>query len=204
MSMRRARACACPTRVCACCSYKNGEQIKEERTGPAAVKIERGAGDAGYYELVIPTVGAADAGTYSCTASNSAGSASSEARVSVTESKRLFEGLLAAPERSGLQPGHQPTFYWRRDGKPFEPEERFKVLLGDNEDSLALVFQHVRPEDAGLYTCVASTSSGHISCSAELTVHGETRLLIPPSSVLHLTISLSLSLSLAHIEFLCR
>lgn len=71
-----------------------------------------------------------------------------------------------------LPPGEKPAFYWKKDGNIFEPEERFKVLLGDDEDSLALVFQHVRPEDAGLYTCVAQTSSGHISCSAELTVHG--------------------------------
>lgn len=44
--------------------------------------------------------------------------------------------------------------------------------MGDDEDSLALVFQHVRPEDAGLYTCVAATQTGAISCSAELTVQG--------------------------------
>lgn len=35
------------------------------------------------------------------------------------------------------------------------------------------MFQHVKPEDAGLYTCVASTSTGRISCSAELTVQGQ-------------------------------
>lgn len=46
------------------------------------------------------------------------------------------------------------------------------LLKKDDEDSLALIFQHVTPEDAGLYTCVASTSSGKISCSAELTVEG--------------------------------
>lgn len=37
---------------------------------------------------------------------------------------------------------------------------------------MALVFQHVKPEDAGIYTCVAQTSTGNISCSAELTVQG--------------------------------
>lgn len=87
--------------------------------------------------------------------------------------RKLFDGIFATADKSGLTPGQQPTFMWRRNGQPFEPEERFKVLLGDNEDSLALVFQHVKPEDAGLYTCVAQTSSGHISCSAELTVSGK-------------------------------
>lgn len=35
-----------------------------------------------------------------------------------------------------------------------------------------MVFQHVKPEDAGIYTCVAQTSTGNISCSAELSVQG--------------------------------
>lgn len=74
--------------------------------------------------------------------------------------------------QESLEPGQQPDFQWLRDGQPFDPEERFKVLFRDEEDSLALVFQHVKPEDAGLYTCVASTSTGKISCSAELTVQG--------------------------------
>lgn len=76
------------------------------------------------------------------------------------------------PEGEILPAGEKPTFHWKKDGVPFEPEERFKVLMGDDEDSLALVFQHVKPDDVGLYTCVAQTSRGHISCSAELTVHG--------------------------------
>lgn len=54
----------------------------------------------------------------------------------------------------------------------------WQVLLGDDEDSLALVFQHVKPEDAGLYTCVAKTSTGNISCSAELTVQGTLFIII--------------------------
>ncbi|XP_036332219.1 obscurin [Rhagoletis pomonella] len=71
-----------------------------------------------------------------------------------------------------LQPGEKTTFVWKRNGVDFDPEERFKVLFGEDEDSLALVFQHVKPEDAGIYTCVAQTSTGNISCSAELSVQG--------------------------------
>jgi len=33
-----------------------------------------------------------------------------------------------------------PKFTWLKNGKPFTPEERFKVLFRDDEDSLALVF----------------------------------------------------------------
>lgn len=122
----------------------------------------------GFYELIIPEVIKSDAGQYSCTATNKYGSAKCEASVTVCEDKDLFG------EKSGkiLPAGEQPEFHWKRNGIEFDPEERFKVLLGDDEDSLALVFQHVKPEDAGIYTCVAQTSTGNISCSAELTVQG--------------------------------
>lgn len=88
--------------------------------------------------------------------------------------KLIFAGL---PEGL-LEPGAEPKFVWKRDGIPFDPEERFKVLFKDSEDTLALVFQHVKPEDAGLYTCVAQTSTGNISCSAELTVQGTVNQLL--------------------------
>ncbi|XP_034177401.2 obscurin isoform X2 [Osmia lignaria lignaria] len=130
------------------------------------VKIVTEQADKGFYELVISDVQKQDAGKYSCTAKNKFGEASCEATVTVSDDKMLYlpEGFL--------EPGMEPQFTWLRDGKPFDPEERFKVLFQDNEDTLALVFQHVKPEDAGLYTCVAQTSTGNISCSAELTVQG--------------------------------
>ena len=83
--------------------------------------------------------------------------------------KEVFQ-LLSNQATSG--PGEKPEFTWYRDGAPYDPEERFKVDFKDEEDTLSLVFQHVKPEDAGLYTCVAATSAGKISCSAELTVQG--------------------------------
>ncbi|KAL6444321.1 hypothetical protein ACFW04_001898 [Cataglyphis niger] len=138
------------------------------------VKIIRDNAEKGFYELVIADVQKQDAGKYSCTAMNRYGEATCEAVVTVTDEKPLFQGL---PEGL-LELGTEPRFIWSRDGEPFDPEERFKVLFKDNEDTLALVFQHVKPEDAGLYTCVAQTSTGNISCSAELTVQGAVNQLL--------------------------
>ncbi|XP_049949483.1 obscurin isoform X1 [Schistocerca serialis cubense] len=152
--------------------YKDGKPIEK---GSDHIQVVRDKAESGYYELVITDVHQNDAGKYSCTAKNKYGEVSSEATVTVTTEKKIFAGL----ETAGLlQPGEEPKFTWLRDGKPFDPEERFKVLFKDEEDSLALVFQHVKPEDAGLYTCVASTTSGKISCSAELTVQGSVNQLL--------------------------
>ncbi|CAB3240106.1 unnamed protein product [Arctia plantaginis] len=135
------------------------------------VNIVRTRADRGCYELVISDVQLSDAGKYSCRAMNIYGDVTSEATVTVVDDKNIFGELLPGGEGL-LEKGEKANFTWKRDGQPFDPEERFKVLLGDDEDSLALVFQHVKPEDAGIYTCVAKTSTGNISCSAELTVQG--------------------------------
>lgn len=66
-----------------------------------------------------------------------------------------------------------PAFRWFKNGHEVDVGERFLCQFDDVEDTIALVFQNVTPDDAGLYTCVASTTSGKISCSAELSVQGE-------------------------------
>ena len=88
----------------------------------------------------------------------------------LSDAKDVF-ALLKGHEKK-VAAGEEPTFTWFRAGQEFDPQDRFKVLFKDEEDTLALVFQHINPEDAGLYTCVASTSTGKISCSAELSVEG--------------------------------
>ena len=152
----------------------------------------------GFYELVILHVCAEDAGEYSCNALNRFGEAKSTAKVTVTSDFILYLILLyfiskqriilifltddnelfsLLANQGLLGPGEKPEFQWYKDGTPYDPEERFKVDYKEEADTLSLVFQHVKPEDAGLYTCVAATMSGKISCSAELTVQGSIYLI---------------------------
>lgn len=149
--------------------YFSTKDDKEIHDFDKHVKIVFDHEEHGFYELVIAEVLPTDAGVYCCTVYNKFGTNKSEAVVTVVQEKDIFGDLSDSP----LEPGQRPAFHWKKDGETFDPEERFKVLLGDDDDSLALVFQHVKPEDAGLYTCVAHTSTGNISCSAELTVQGQ-------------------------------
>lgn len=152
-------------------SIKDGKEIA---VGDESVQVNSEKDYLGFYELILPEVKKSDAGHYSCTATNKYGIEKCDAYLTVVEDKNIFG------DKSGkiLPAGEQPVFDWKRNGLPFDPEERFKVLLGDDEDSLALLFQHVKPEDAGIYTCVAQTSTGNISCSAELTVQGAVQQLL--------------------------
>lgn len=147
------------------CSYKDGKLIDEL---DKHIQVNSEKDYLGSYELIIPEVKYSDAGRFACKATNKYGTVDCEAAVTVVEDKNVFG------ENFGkiLPAGEQPSFKWKRNGIDFDPEERFKVVLGDDEDSLALFFQHVKPEDAGIYTCCAQTSTGNISRSAELTVQG--------------------------------
>ncbi|XP_047481488.1 obscurin-like isoform X2 [Penaeus chinensis] len=145
--------------------FKDDKELKED----ARVTIHRDAA-IGHYELLITHVQREDEGTYKCVATNKFGKAECEASMTVTDEEMLYESLSG--KGSLLAQGEKAEFKWFRDGVEFDPHERFNVMFKDDEDTLALVFQNVTPEDAGLYTCVASTSCGKISCSAELTVEG--------------------------------
>ncbi|CAG2158572.1 unnamed protein product [Oppiella nova] len=161
--------------------YKDNEPLKEDKR----IKILFESKEV--FELMIDHITEEDAGLYKCVAINSEGKDETSGRITVTindcfpnktEHKDVFPGIEDEPsvdftKADSLSPrSRSPVFKWFKDGKEFEASERFQVQFDDEEDTITLVFQHVKPEDAGLYTCAASTSSGKISCSAELTVQG--------------------------------
>ncbi|XP_050523342.1 obscurin isoform X47 [Daktulosphaira vitifoliae] len=143
--------------------YKGDVELSQSNERIQILEVNK---EMGMYEIVIPNVKPEDAGEYKVVASNKYSEDSCSCVVSVTNEKDLWTRI------ENHTPDIAPKFTWLKNGKAFNPEERFKVLFKDDEDSLALVFQNVKPEDAGLYTCIASTSHGKISCSAELNVQG--------------------------------
>ncbi|XP_075678853.1 obscurin isoform X3 [Dermatophagoides pteronyssinus] len=138
------------------------------------------------FEIVLKNVCQKDAGLYRCVATNPEGQAETSGRITVTKNKDVFFGLdESLPPIPIQRDPHSPrcmspAFKWFKDGREFEASERFQVQFDDQEDTVALIFQHVTPDDAGLYTCVASTSSGKISCHAELNVQGGVQHLPKP------------------------
>ncbi|XP_076126836.1 hemicentin-1 [Alosa pseudoharengus] len=115
--------------------------------------------------LQLPLVGLADAGLYSCVASNQAGSSTKTFNLTVLEPPRISgssspEEMLVAVDSvlelecvaEGLPP---PSLSWLKDGQP----------LGERSDLIQrggqlLRINKVQVEDAGLYTCLASSPAG--------------------------------------------
>ena len=67
--------------------------------------------------------------------------------VDYSEAKDVF--VLLKGKEKALKAGEEPPFTWFKSGQEFDPDDRFKVLFKDEEDTLALVFLHINPEDAG-------------------------------------------------------
>ncbi|CAL1291292.1 unnamed protein product [Larinioides sclopetarius] len=106
------------------------------------------------FELILDHVVAKDAGTYTIVATNAEGEDKTVGNLSVVKHKDVFKGLeLEEVEREPTPRPKTPKFRWFKNGEYFEANERFQVIFNEEEDSLALMFQHVTPEDAGLYTC---------------------------------------------------
>ncbi|XP_054708128.1 obscurin-like [Uloborus diversus] len=133
--------------------------------------------DGGRHRLLIKKAECSDAGLYTIIASNVHGTTSCSAPLTVSSGTKVFvrfadEGTSTA-EALDDQRQWSPDHAGKEAAVETEESENFKVSIDEREDTLSLVFQHVTPGDpGGMYTCVASTGSGKISCSAELTVQG--------------------------------
>uniref|UniRef100_A0A8C3R715 Ig-like domain-containing protein n=1 Tax=Cyanoderma ruficeps TaxID=181631 RepID=A0A8C3R715_9PASS len=116
-------------------------------------------------------------GQYSCTATNSVGTATSSARLTVAapvfdikpESIDVPFGESADFEChvTGAQPIH---ITWSKDGREIRTGGNFNITFTANTAHLRVL--RVGKGDSGQYTCQASNEAGKDFCSAQLSVKG--------------------------------
>ncbi|XP_075903122.1 hemicentin-1 [Nelusetta ayraudi] len=114
--------------------------------------------------LQLPNVGRSDAGLYSCVASNQAGSSTKSFNLTVLEPPKISSS--SSPEEltiavnsplelecsaAGVPP---PTLTWLKDGLSLEGADIVQ------QDGRFVRRSKVQVEDAGLYTCLASSPAG--------------------------------------------
>ncbi|XP_077377558.1 hemicentin-1 [Festucalex cinctus] len=114
--------------------------------------------------LQLPDVAPSEAGLYSCVASNQAGSSTKSFNLTILEPPKISRS--GAPEELTIAVNNPlelecsadgvptPTISWLKDGRP---------LGGNNivqEDGHILSISNIQVDDAGLYTCLASSPAG--------------------------------------------
>uniref|UniRef100_H2MDX8 Hemicentin 2 n=1 Tax=Oryzias latipes TaxID=8090 RepID=H2MDX8_ORYLA len=113
--------------------------------------------------LQLPDVAPSDAGLYSCVASNQAGSSTKSFNLTVLPPKIIsssfpVELTLAVNSPLELECSAEgvppPTLSWLKDGRPLE---RSDIV---HQDGNFVRISKVQVEDAGLYTCLASSLAG--------------------------------------------
>ncbi|KAL4660770.1 hemicentin-1-like [Arapaima gigas] len=129
--------------------------------------------------LRMTAVAPRDAGLYSCVASNAAGSSTKNFNLTVLEPPKIsISGSaeeVSIPVNSLLELEcsaegvPRPTLSWLKDGRPL------KDIAAVQRDGQLLRISNMQVEDAGLYTCLASSPAGEDGRNHWVRIH------VPPT-----------------------
>ena len=117
--------------------------------------------------LALSNVQAADAGSYTAVATNSAGSATSSAATLTVQAAAVAPSITTQPSSQTVTAGAAVSFTVAASGTPTPTLQWLKngaVIAGATSGTLAL--SNVQAADAGSYTAVATNSAGTATSSA--------------------------------------
>ncbi|NXK97014.1 HMCN1 protein, partial [Formicarius rufipectus] len=154
---------------------KNGSALEPEPSGRVRVL-------SGGRQLQIAVANLSDAASYTCIASNVAGSARREYSLQVYVRPRIVDGgagpsEVVVPQGSAVslaceaQGIPEPTVAWLKDGQPVGTGGHLHLL----RDGRVLRLERARLSDGGRYLCVATNAAGLADSEYHLSVH------VPPS-----------------------
>ncbi|CAF0916357.1 unnamed protein product [Adineta ricciae] len=137
----------------------------------------------GWYVFTIANAQTSDAGSYSCTATNSLGQASSVGKLtlfplappnftkSLTDSLFPVGGILKVDLKvSGLP---FPRLTWLKDGQVFDENDRISIVYDAPSATWSLTIQDCQESDSGVYECRAKNPGGEKVSQCKITVSGE-------------------------------
>ncbi|XP_044152527.1 myopalladin isoform X2 [Bufo gargarizans] len=146
----------------------------------------------GVHSLLIDPLSQADAGTYTCIATNKTGqnSFSLELTVMAKEVKKA-PIFLEKLQNCGVPEGHPvrlesrivgmppPVFYWKKDNDSIPAHKPRISMHQDTTGYVCLLIQPAKKEDAGWYTLSAKNEAGIVSCTARLDIYAQWHQQIP-------------------------
>ncbi|KAI1702784.1 immunoglobulin domain-containing protein [Ditylenchus destructor] len=156
--------------------FKDGRPVEMDN-----VHVVKKDEDHGRHSLTVKDATLADAGTYTCKATNKAGEAETKANFGVEE-------LLQAPKfTEGLKPVEikekdsgtmsvvvegkpEPKVEWFKDGRPVEVDNVHVVKKDEDHGRHSLTVKDAALADAGTYTCKATNKVGEAETKANFGV----------------------------------
>lgn len=166
----------------------NGQVLQDDGYYVKISEVE----EDGRATLIISKATLVDSGDYRVVATNEAGSAASNAILSVTtkrESRRgekpafdseLEDQIVKENEPISLEAkvsgSPQPKLKWFRDGQELKPSNRIKITENP-EGTVALEITKAKPSDAGDYRLVATNDAGSVASNAVVSVRIKPKIL---------------------------
>ncbi|XP_072279247.1 myopalladin isoform X2 [Pyxicephalus adspersus] len=164
----------------------NGRPVSPDATHKMLVR------ENGIHSLLIDPLSQADAGTYTCIATNKTGQNSFSLELSVMAKEvQRAPVFLEKLQNCGVPEGHPvrlesrvigmppPVFYWKKDNETIPAHRQRIGMHQDATGYVCLLIQPAKKEDAGWYTLSAKNEAGIVSCTARLDIYAQWHQQIP-------------------------